>query len=208
MPITYENYRDVIINALEKIISFIRDNQYIFLAQSIWWISSFIGLQKGLVTHINNLNTRSEVHLHANERLSLVSDSRPPAKDSSIPIVTSTHEREVLAKHLNIQGNPRSSKEPGYIHPYRMSQINDTIHNVSDIEHIDLRPYQLSRVVESAKQFVHKSRKERTALKMQKEILSRTKSGKIPTKPLFQKQRNYLQSIPKPTIAEYLDTRK
>jgi len=49
MPITFENDNDVICYALEKIISYARDNQYIFLAQSIWWISSVIGLQQGLV---------------------------------------------------------------------------------------------------------------------------------------------------------------
>jgi hypothetical protein len=55
MTLTFENDNDIIIYALEKIISFARSNQYIFLAQSVWWISSIIGLQQGLVTHIDNL---------------------------------------------------------------------------------------------------------------------------------------------------------
>jgi hypothetical protein len=55
MTLTFENNNDIIIYSLEKIISFARSNQYIFLAQSVWWISSIVGLQQGLVTHIDNL---------------------------------------------------------------------------------------------------------------------------------------------------------
>jgi len=61
MPITFENDNDVIVYALEKIISYARDNQYVFLAQSIWWISSILELQQGLIVHIDNLRIRSEV---------------------------------------------------------------------------------------------------------------------------------------------------
>jgi hypothetical protein len=61
MTITFESDKDIIIYALEKIISYTRNNQYIFLAQSVWWISSIIGLQEGLVIHIDNLKARSEV---------------------------------------------------------------------------------------------------------------------------------------------------
>jgi hypothetical protein len=63
MTITFENDKDVIVYALEKVISFARDNQYIFLAQSIWWISSIIGLQEGFIIHIDNLKARGDVGL-------------------------------------------------------------------------------------------------------------------------------------------------
>jgi hypothetical protein len=43
MTITFANDNDVIIYALEKILSYARDTQYIFLAQSVWWITSIIG---------------------------------------------------------------------------------------------------------------------------------------------------------------------
>jgi hypothetical protein len=46
---------------LEKIISYARDNQYIFLAQSVWCISSIIGLQEGLVIFIDNLEVRKNI---------------------------------------------------------------------------------------------------------------------------------------------------
>jgi len=59
MQITFENDNDVVIYALEKIQSYIRDNHYIFLAQSIWWISSIIGLQQGLLIHIDNIREQA-----------------------------------------------------------------------------------------------------------------------------------------------------
>jgi len=59
MAITFENDNDVIIYALEKIISYARRTQQIFVAQCIWWLASLIGLEKGLVIHIDNLNGRT-----------------------------------------------------------------------------------------------------------------------------------------------------
>jgi hypothetical protein len=55
MTITFENDNDLIVYTAEKIISYARENQYIFLAESILWISSIIGLQQGLIVHIDNL---------------------------------------------------------------------------------------------------------------------------------------------------------
>jgi hypothetical protein len=55
MTITFENGNDVIVYGLEKFISYARDNQYIFLAQSVWWISSVIGLEQGLIRHIDTI---------------------------------------------------------------------------------------------------------------------------------------------------------
>jgi len=62
MTIAFENDNDVIVYVLEKIIDYARKNQYIFVAQSVWWIASIIGLDKGLVIHIDNLRIRSEVY--------------------------------------------------------------------------------------------------------------------------------------------------
>jgi hypothetical protein len=61
MTITFENNNDVIVYALENIIAFARDNHYIFLAQSVWWISSILGLQQGLIRHIDNIRERSNI---------------------------------------------------------------------------------------------------------------------------------------------------
>jgi hypothetical protein len=61
MTITFEDNKDVIVYALEKIITFARSNQYIFLAQSVCWISSIIGHQEGLITYIDNLKVREQI---------------------------------------------------------------------------------------------------------------------------------------------------
>jgi len=66
VTITFENENDVILYASHRIISYAKKNHYIFVTQCIWWISSIIGLQQGMVTHINNLKTwerlNQEVH--------------------------------------------------------------------------------------------------------------------------------------------------
>jgi hypothetical protein len=61
MTITFESDKDVIVYALEKIICYARENQYIFLAQSIWWISLILGLQEGLIIHIDYLKLRHRI---------------------------------------------------------------------------------------------------------------------------------------------------
>jgi hypothetical protein len=61
MTMTFESDKDVIEYALEKIISYARNNQYIFLAQSIWWISLTIGLLEGLVIYIDKLKVRENI---------------------------------------------------------------------------------------------------------------------------------------------------
>jgi hypothetical protein len=60
MTITFENDHDVIVYALEKIISHARRTQHIFVAQCVWWLASIIGLEQGLIIHIDNLNSRVE----------------------------------------------------------------------------------------------------------------------------------------------------
>jgi hypothetical protein len=63
MNMSVESNSDVIIYAPEKIISYARNNQHIFPAQSVWWIASVIGLQNRLITHIDNLQSRAAVAL-------------------------------------------------------------------------------------------------------------------------------------------------
>jgi len=75
MTITFENDNKVIVYALEKIIAYARNNRYIFLPQSVWWISLIIGLHQGLVTHIDNLRIRSNVS-HIESQPGLPVDSK------------------------------------------------------------------------------------------------------------------------------------
>jgi hypothetical protein len=61
MTITFEDDNDVIVYALEKVISYARRTQQIFVAQCVWWIASIIGLEKELVIHIDNIQSRINV---------------------------------------------------------------------------------------------------------------------------------------------------
>jgi hypothetical protein len=61
MTITFENDNDVIVYALEKVISYARRTQQIFVAQCVWWLASIISLETGLINHIDNLQKREDV---------------------------------------------------------------------------------------------------------------------------------------------------
>jgi hypothetical protein len=58
MTITFENDNDDIVYALEKIIYHARRTQQIFVAQCIQWLASIIGLYQGLVSYIDNQQSR------------------------------------------------------------------------------------------------------------------------------------------------------
>jgi len=208
MTSTFENDNVVIVYTLEKIISCAKDSQYIFLAQSVWWISSMIGLQQGLIIHINNLPIRSEIRSQGGG-ISLAREAPPQARERCPSGDVNVHGREVSVIPWDIQEDPRSSIASDNIHPDRIFQVNTT-HNASDLEDIDLEPEQLPQIGESAEQFIWRFWKERKAFNKQKRIdaLSRTRSGKVIAKPLSKKQRNYLQPISKNTISAYWADRK
>jgi len=67
MTITFEDDKDVIVYALEKVISHARETQQIFVAQCVWWLASIIGLDRGLITYIDNLQSRIEVRVTPEE---------------------------------------------------------------------------------------------------------------------------------------------
>jgi hypothetical protein len=58
MTITFESDKDVIVYALEMIVSFAKEKQYLFVANCAWWIAGIIGLDSGLVIYIDNLRSR------------------------------------------------------------------------------------------------------------------------------------------------------
>jgi len=63
MLITFENDNDVIIYALEFVISYAKRTQQIFVAQCVWWLASVIGLEQGLVSHIDRLQGQEDMPL-------------------------------------------------------------------------------------------------------------------------------------------------
>jgi hypothetical protein len=80
MTVTLENENDVIVYTLEKIITYIKDNQYIFLVQRVWWIVSVLGLQAGLVIHIDNIRARSEIAIVRHDGSSTIRKSSEGTK--------------------------------------------------------------------------------------------------------------------------------
>jgi len=61
MTITLEDDANVIIFAFEKLISFARENQYLFVVCCILWIAGVIWLDSGLTIHIDILESRKQV---------------------------------------------------------------------------------------------------------------------------------------------------
>ena len=157
------------------------------MAQSVWWIYSVIGLSDGLVTHIDNLRVHSE-------------GNRVPLEieQSSSGIEVSTTSNDHLS--IDIDGS--------CVHPDRISQINNTVNDSYEIENSEPELERASLIIQSANRFIGKSRKERRALEQKPCVLSRTRSGKIPAKPLTKKQSSRLQAIFKDTLATYLESRK
>jgi len=185
MTITFENDNDVIAYALEKIICYARDNRYIFVAQSVWWLASVIGLSEGLATHIDNLRIRFEAN-----QLVLEENQLSLGKD----LTTS------ISKGLD------NTTQESSIHPSRIPQINKDSED-SETERSQAQLDRATTVTQNTKKFIGQSRKERRVFKKKPCALSRTRSGKIPVKPLTNKQRNQLQAIPKDTLVSYLDIR-
>jgi len=186
MVITFENENDVIVYALEKIICYARKHQYIFVAQSVWWIASVIGLTDGLVIHIDNLRARVEAG-------KVLSEIGQPSSETRL---------SPLTEHLSIH------TIGGSVHPDRIPQIGNTAD--SDFEEKDSEP-ETSRAtlaIQSTERFMNLSKKATKALNQKACVLSRTRSGKIPVKPLPNKQRNRLQAISKDTLTSYLNPRK
>jgi hypothetical protein len=62
MTLTFENDNDVIVYALEKIIAFARKNQFLFVANCAWWLAGVTGLDSGLITYIDNLESRKRAY--------------------------------------------------------------------------------------------------------------------------------------------------
>jgi hypothetical protein len=55
MTITVKSDNGIIVYALEKVIDFARIKGYIFVAQSVLWLASNIGLEQELISYIDNL---------------------------------------------------------------------------------------------------------------------------------------------------------
>jgi len=200
------------------VIAYARINQHIFLAHSVWWISSIIGLQAELVSYIDKLR----INLPAPEARNVIPNkettasghpcNQPPeiSKREGNPEVNIRQEEIVSLTPRDIQGDPRPYNEVDRVHPVRIHQVRKGTLRLSSEEEWDSESNQQPVVIKGAGEFLRKSKKERTAFNKQKakDQLSQTRSGKIIAKPLSNPQRQYLQSIPRDTIVEYIADRK
>jgi len=140
MPITFENDNDVIVYALERVISYARDNQYIFLAQSVWWISSIVGLQQELILHIDNLMIRKDI-----------------GDSAALP---------QLPLSQQVPGNcSKDLPSPGqHIHPSRLDRIGCT-DSSSEYGSVSTTETDIhNEVMENCELFLQQSKRERKAI--------------------------------------------
>jgi len=113
MTITFESDSDVIVYALEKIISFARSNQLFFVASCVWWIASQVGLDSGLKTFIDNL----EIRKRTNQTREVSTKPRDIARSSSIDL------KQLQLEESIIQNRAHSDLQLQNIHPDRIERI-------------------------------------------------------------------------------------
>jgi hypothetical protein len=200
MTITFKNDNDVIVYALEKVKAYARRTQQVFVAQCVWWLASIIGLEQGLINHIDNIQSRVEVATAAE---ALPEDVPCPKVDRDTEINRKL--RGVSITPRDIQDDPRRRATSDIVHPDRRSQIQVSD---DDIISLDIEDSRRENLAKGTEKFIPLSRKESKAdTKQYSNNLSRTRSGKV-TKPITKKHRKYLESILKDTITEYLKNRK
>jgi hypothetical protein len=139
LTISFENDNDFIVYTLERIVSYARKNEHIFLAQCIWWITSVIGLQQGLVIYIDNLKARALIPRQEEQA------SQHNTYTSAMPrdIEEDLRSREASGNidsdrraqvEETIQEDSRSREASGNIHPDRRAQVEETIQGISDLD--------------------------------------------------------------------------
>jgi hypothetical protein len=159
MTIAFANDNDVIVYALEKIISYARTNQYIFLAQSVWWISSIIGLQQSLINLIDNLKARAEVNL---------AKEVPDTSDGEIPT------SEVII-------------HPDRVHQIQHSEDSYIVSDIESISTTETDIH--NEVIDNCEAFLEQSREERKAIGRNTRHISRIINRKAERKANWKAQK-------------------
>jgi len=111
MPITFENNSDVIVYALEKIISFARNIQYLFVANCVWWIAGIIRLDNDLRIHIDNLTFRERTIRGVS------STPRDIARNISLDF-----DKQALSSSANYISDPLRRTRKGRVNPLPQSK--------------------------------------------------------------------------------------
>jgi hypothetical protein len=124
MTISFENDSDFIVYAFEKIISFARENQYLFVANCVWWIAGVTGLDSGLIIHIDNLHTRRQITLQkpASVQESTIRHISPIHRDIARSLSVDQDLNE-LEEELIVVTKGRNQKSKANLRTVRTNQI-------------------------------------------------------------------------------------
>jgi len=190
---------------LEKVISFARDNQYIFLAQSVWWISSILGIQEGLIIHINNLkkrhqksdsstkNSDSDCSDSGHESISTTeTDIHDPIIDNCEFLLEQSKQERKAVSRFNRQASGVVKKKP--IKTFR-----------TQTEGIDGNELQCRKAAGECQCCAWPQDRKGSHKTLDCFQWKRLEKG---TAPLTMKQENRLRAIPKDTLATYPEARK
>ena len=154
------------------------------MAQCVWWLASIIGLEQGLIAHIDNLRKSSEDSLVKDKDLSADSECSNQERKQPSPLFTNQYVREVSKIPRDIQEDPRIDNEMRCLCLERVSPVQDINIDVSDLNLYCSENDQHCRIIQSTERFISRSRRERRKLEKQKQSdpSSRTTSGQVPVK--------------------------
>jgi hypothetical protein len=99
MTITFEHDNDNIFCGLQIVISYARKHKYIFVVQTVLWMCLIIGLQQGLVIHIDNLRRQAES--------------------------TNNNEQELSSSQRDVQDESRDFIGSNFVHPDIVTQLQN-----------------------------------------------------------------------------------
>ena len=111
MTITFENDSDVIVYALEKIISYASNTQYLFVANCVWWIAGIIASDDGLRIHIDNLTSQERIIRGVS------STPRDIARNTSLDLY-----KQALSSSANYVSDPLRRTRKGRVNPLPQSK--------------------------------------------------------------------------------------
>jgi hypothetical protein len=140
MTITFENDNDIIVYGLEKVISYARRTQQIFVAQCVWWLVSIIGLEPNLIAHIEKLRIR---------------EGLVPEEPKELP--------GDLEQLQGRQEPAKSDLQAAKVHPDRVGQITNT-REVSATPRDLAEDQRLDQLLDEAELFITESVQARSTL--------------------------------------------
>ena len=109
MTITFENDNDVNVYVLEKIIAFAQGKRYIFADHCVWWLASIIGLEQGLIIHIDNLWGQEETRIQSSASVLQASEDAIQLEDTRSQIHPSRIHQMSIVREMS--ATPRDFTE-------------------------------------------------------------------------------------------------